>query len=120
MPKPLGVPPSKLHVMGIYNEKEHDFKKESHNSLESAQWKLIQEYEAEIDELNDKIFKLKASMNASPLTYKEVVTKGIQCALIGGNPKKRFNTAWSLARVDSTTKNFNHSEKKDSFKNYVV
>ena len=130
-PKPLGVPLNKLHMMGIYTEKDHDFKnntdnrdfkKEDRNSLESLQWELIQELEAEIDALNATISHLKASMNASPPTYKEVVTRGIRCALIGGNPRSRFNTGWSLARADSTvdTKNFNHDAKKKSFKHHVI
>ena len=58
------------------------------------------EYEAEIDELNEKISKLKASLKASPPTYKEVVTKGIQCALIGGNRKKGHNAFTTACQHD--------------------
>ena len=112
-PKPLGVPLNRLHVMGIYTKEKHDFKKEDFTPLELLQHhmkniaknfidmkKTLQEYEAEIDTLKAEISTLRVTERASPPTYKEVLTQGIQCALIGGNRKKGHNAFTTACQHD--------------------
>ena len=74
VPKPLGVPLNKLHVMGIYTEENQNFNKEDLTPVELLRYhlknittkfndmkKTLQEYEAEIYTLQAEISNLKAA-----------------------------------------------------------
>ena len=55
----------------------------------------------------------KASKKIEAPTYKEVLTKDIQCALIGGNQKTRFNACGAVTYIIQR-------EKGNCFMRHVV